>query len=120
MLRRALRSRIGVAGAGLTGLGLLGVVALNLRGASAQREMSSLPDDLAKYLSTPAPGAPLPKHTDLLGAVSGFPPQSSFPAAFFQRQDENDDAAFYSQPRFVPHIDDGAIRSLTAYGGGAD
>ncbi|MEP1124714.1 MAG: methyltransferase domain-containing protein [Ilumatobacter sp.] len=34
---------------------------------------------------------------------------SPFPAGFFARQDESDDARFYSFDRFVTHIDDDAI-----------
>jgi SAM-dependent methyltransferase len=33
----------------------------------------------------------------------------------FQRYDESADAAFYESPRFVAHIDDAAIQSLTGY-----
>jgi Methyltransferase domain len=33
--------------------------------------------------------------------------------AFFQRQDESDDAHFYSMPRFVVHIDAATIAALT-------
>lgn len=33
----------------------------------------------------------------------------------FQRYDESTDDVFYSQPRFVTHIDDGAIGALTEY-----
>ena len=36
------------------------------------------------------------------------------PAAAFQRQDETDDANFYSFPRLVQHIDDSAIGAVTA------
>jgi SAM-dependent methyltransferase len=32
-----------------------------------------------------------------------------FPAGFFERQDATSDRSFYSQPRIVTHIDDGAI-----------
>ena len=32
-----------------------------------------------------------------------------------RRQDEADDALFYSEPRFVRHIDDGAIAGLTRW-----
>ena len=42
---------------------------------------------------------------------------AAFPEAFFQRQDESDDALFYSQPRFVTHIDDVTIAALTAFYG---
>jgi SAM-dependent methyltransferase len=34
---------------------------------------------------------------------------ASFPPGFFDRGDDTNDAAFYSMPRFVTHIDDGAI-----------
>lgn len=37
----------------------------------------------------------------------------------FRRQDEDDDAAFYSAPRFVTHIDDHAIAALGRYYGEA-
>ena len=39
---------------------------------------------------------------------------AAFPAGFFDRGDEVDDAVFYSQPRFVTHIDDGAIAMVGA------
>jgi SAM-dependent methyltransferase len=35
-----------------------------------------------------------------------------FPAGFFDRADEGDDAAFYAPPRFVTHIDEGAIAAV--------
>lgn len=38
----------------------------------------------------------------------------ALPPAYFRRYDETSDEAFYSLPRFVVHIDDGAIHSLTA------
>ncbi|KAL1515240.1 hypothetical protein AB1Y20_001874 [Prymnesium parvum] len=34
---------------------------------------------------------------------------------FFARMDESPDILFYNEPRFVTHIDDGAITSLTSY-----
>lgn len=40
---------------------------------------------------------------------------SDFPENFFQRQDESADKNFYSQPRFVTHIDDTTIGHLTAF-----
>lgn len=36
------------------------------------------------------------------------------PPGYFRRYDETSDEAFYSLPRFVVHIDDGARRALTA------
>ncbi|PRW60359.1 ubiquinone menaquinone biosynthesis methyltransferase [Chlorella sorokiniana] len=44
-----------------------------------------------------------------------WPEQFPFRPEFFQRYDESSDADFYEQPRFVTHIDDGAIRALTKY-----
>jgi SAM-dependent methyltransferase len=37
-----------------------------------------------------------------------------FPAGFFDRDDDADDAAFYRPERFVTHIDDGAIAAVGA------
>src|SRR5215510_5898515 len=39
---------------------------------------------------------------------------TAFPDGFFARQDETEDAGFYSWPRFVTHIDDGAIGAVGA------
>lgn len=39
---------------------------------------------------------------------------SEFPPGFFARQDETDDAHFYTPDRFVTHIDDGAIAAVGA------
>ena len=40
---------------------------------------------------------------------------TDFPEQFFQRQDESADENFYSQPRFVTHIDDATISCLTEF-----
>jgi SAM-dependent methyltransferase len=40
-------------------------------------------------------------------------PELELPPAFFDRQDETDDAHFYSMPRFVVHIDAATIAALT-------
>lgn len=40
-------------------------------------------------------------------------PLSALPPAAFRRQDESPDAAFYTVPRFVTHIDDAAIAAVT-------
>lgn len=37
----------------------------------------------------------------------------SLPATWFRRDDETPDEAFYTTPRFVTHIDDGAIAAVT-------
>jgi SAM-dependent methyltransferase len=40
-------------------------------------------------------------------------PTPRLPAEAFQRLDESPDVAFYATPRFVTHIDDGAIAAVT-------
>lgn len=44
-----------------------------------------------------------------------WPADYPFPPEAFRRQDETDDADFYGMPRFVYHIDEGAVRALTNY-----
>ena len=39
---------------------------------------------------------------------------SALPAAAFRRYDESPDAEFYTAPRFVTHIDEGAVAAVTA------
>jgi SAM-dependent methyltransferase len=41
-------------------------------------------------------------------------PPKPWPAGFFERQDPGDDADFYAAPRFVTHIDAGAIAAVSA------
>ena len=40
-------------------------------------------------------------------------PVAGFPPGFFAREDERPDAAFYGPPRFVTHIDDGAVAAVS-------
>ena len=42
-------------------------------------------------------------------------PSWPFSAKDFSRYDDSRDGFFYSQPRFVTHIDDGAIKALTSF-----
>lgn len=42
-----------------------------------------------------------------------LPPDTQLPADAFRRQDETPDEDFYRQPRFVTHIDEGAITAVT-------
>ena len=42
-----------------------------------------------------------------------WPDEMPWSAEDFQRYDESSDGIFYSQPRLVTHIDDGAIGALT-------
>ena len=44
--------------------------------------------------------------------TSTDPHLEHFPAGFFDRADDGDDAVFYAPERFVTHIDDGAIRAV--------
>lgn len=45
----------------------------------------------------------------------GWPEKFPFGPEAFERYDESPDTEFYSYPRFVTHIDDNAIKSLTDY-----
>jgi len=70
--------------------------------------------DGASPNNNPNPGAsvvvnPLPR--------SAYPAQITFAPQDFRRADESADTRFYVQPRFVQHIDDGAIESLKGYYG---
>ena len=40
--------------------------------------------------------------------------RNEYPDGFFARSDETDDAEFYAYPRYVTHIDDGAIEAVGA------
>lgn len=44
-----------------------------------------------------------------------WPEKWPFSPQDFARQDESGDSAFYNQPRFVYHIDEGAVDALTKY-----
>lgn len=44
-----------------------------------------------------------------------WPPKWPYSPQDFARMDEEDDTVFYSQPRLVYHIDDGAVSALTQY-----
>ena len=46
-------------------------------------------------------------------ALAPDPDSDPWPAGVFARIDEEPDGRFYDQPRFVQHIDDGAIAAVT-------
>lgn len=46
------------------------------------------------------------------GAVGSSEGDPGFPAGFFSRADEGDDATFYAPPRLVTHIDEAAIAAV--------
>ena len=47
--------------------------------------------------------------------VRQWPPEPPFSKEDFSRMDETDDSSFYGVPRFVYHIDEGAVAALTQY-----
>ena len=47
------------------------------------------------------------------GGAFPFPMLTPFPSTWFRRADESPDETFYTQPRFVTHIDEGAISAVT-------
>lgn len=50
-----------------------------------------------------------------MDASAPTPPEAAdWPPGFFDRLDPTDDADFYAAPRFVTHIDDGAIAAVSA------
>ena len=51
----------------------------------------------------------------LYAANGPWPDDFPFSPEAFKRQDEDDDADFYSIPRLCYHIDEGAVRALTNY-----
>lgn len=51
----------------------------------------------------------------LVDANTNWPEKFPFREDFFNRFDETPDSAFYTEPRYVTHIDDRAIASLTKY-----
>jgi len=56
-----------------------------------------------------------PSSGNLLRHADYLKDWSFYDSALFSRFDEADDEIFYAQPRFVTHIDDHAIQTLTNY-----
>ena len=50
----------------------------------------------------------------MVGMQDSLQHLANLPAEAFRKADPSPDAAFYRQPRFVTHIDDGAIAAVTA------
>jgi SAM-dependent methyltransferase len=59
--------------------------------------------------------ASAPRHTINALPRSLYPTPLTYTPQDFRRQDESSDTEWYSQPRFVQHIDDGAIEALKSY-----
>ncbi len=70
---------------------------------------------LASSGSRPASAAAAPSGAADILRDPQFPPDFPFGASELARFDEAPDTAFYSQPRFVTHIDDAAIGALTKH-----
>ena len=66
---------------------------------------------LARPLAVPAKYSSKATRFD----ASAFPAAWPYTDADMARLDESKDILFYSTPRFVTHIDDGAIKAITAY-----
>ncbi|KAM3068875.1 hypothetical protein ACMFMG_004049 [Clarireedia jacksonii] len=66
-----------------------------------------------RTMTTKTPPFPQPKVTPLPRSL--YPDPFRFSPSDFRRQDESPDTEWYSQPRFVQHIDDGAISTLKEY-----
>ena len=72
---------------------------------------SGAPDARARRMSTPLMVGKLLRSFGAADFQSEWP----YTDADLERMDESPDFYFYTQPRFVTHIDDGAIASLTTY-----
>lgn len=78
-----------------------------------QAKWYPLPDHRTdSYLSDDPRNRTLPQTRQVLDDPR-WPEQFPFRPENFARYDETPDTYFYSQPRFVTHIDDGAIKALT-------
>lgn len=64
--------------------------------------------------SVAAAAGPVDKAAAML-ADPVWPEEFPFKPEFFKRYDETSDTIFYDQPRFVTHIDDGAIKAVTQF-----
>ncbi len=58
------------------------------------------------------PAAVIPFNLNRLTGRPATQAQFPFPPEYFGREDESDDSLFYTQPRLVVHIDDGAIAAV--------
>eukprot|EP00746_Dinoflagellata_sp_MGD_P062373 gnl/MRDRNA2_/MRDRNA2_26245_c0_seq1.p1 gnl/MRDRNA2_/MRDRNA2_26245_c0~~gnl/MRDRNA2_/MRDRNA2_26245_c0_seq1.p1 ORF type:complete len:396 (-),score=65.29 gnl/MRDRNA2_/MRDRNA2_26245_c0_seq1:14-1201(-) len=84
------------------------------KGWDASKE--TLPEPLQSFLSIDPWGAGMPEYpTDLLNGLELPKDKQIFMEyeSAFSRMDETEDKVFYSTPRFVYHIDQGAIAALT-------
>ena len=81
-----------------------------------------LPSPICSDLLRVYPGCALSSMTQTFSLVQvlenvQWPGEMPWSAEDFQRYDESSDTLFYSQPRLVTHIDDGAIGALTQCAG---
>jgi hypothetical protein len=85
-------------------LGILATTTMGVNLALPQRSIASM-------------ASAVPKTAEDMLATVDWPEAFPFPPDAFQRYDESDDKIFYDEdtPRFVTHIDDGAIAALTRH-----
>lgn len=100
---------------------------LSLRGVGAAATRQSSPAAVSRRGALLAGGIALSLPTRTLAAAAAptgaadilrdpkWPESFPFGASELGRYDETEDSAFYSAPRFVTHMDDGAIAALTAH-----
>lgn len=81
----------------------------------ANNPLSALRLALLKLSATMAGGGRRPPDVAAALANPAWPAAWPFADADFRRQDESRDARFYDTPRLVYHIDEYAVRALTAY-----
>lgn len=81
----------------------------------ANNPLSALRLALRKLSATMAGGGRRPPDVAAALANPAWPAAWPFADADFRRQDESRDARFYDTPRLVYHIDEYAVRALTAY-----
>jgi len=63
-------------------------------------------------------GANLPSEGEIENSIPTFWEENPFDTSYetmFSRLDNSPDSIFYAEPRFVEHIDDNAVRTLTSY-----
>jgi SAM-dependent methyltransferase len=72
-------------------------------------------ETVVRYASTPGRSICTFDQDDFTGSATGGEAAWPYSTADMNRLDNAVDAGFYTQPRFITHIDDGAIAQLTAF-----
>lgn len=74
-----------------------------------------LPAAATALLPAAAAVAAAPSEVEAVLANERWDPESSFTREDFRRLDESDDKDFYTEPRFVYHIDDAAVAATASF-----